>query len=127
MIKKLQLRQKNSKICKLSGDGCKTCPVGWCIAEYAGALCCSLRRLYGVHADPRTNGDVIREMSNAELAELLSKPDWPYWHGCVMCSEYQHLDGSDGIPREYKCDRQCHKHCNEWLDELWDPGIEVSS
>lgn len=57
---------------RMTGHGCKTCPVRPCDASYRGSRCAAYRDRLGL-GDPKTEVDKIREMSDEELEELIAK------------------------------------------------------
>lgn len=70
--------------------GCKFCPAyGKCTVIYRGSSCEAIRYSYGIDEDPeiKTNGDVIRAMTDEALAEFLC-------NRAVICSE-KHCPGAE--------------------------------
>lgn len=56
--------------------GCKNCPAyAKCTVTYRGSACSALRSTYGIDTDPEiiTNADRIRDMSDEELSEFISR------------------------------------------------------
>ena len=58
-------------------NGCRKCPAfdKCTVYEYRGSKCAELRSTYGIESDPEiiTNGDMIRSMSDEELAYFLNQ------------------------------------------------------
>ena len=62
---------------------------------------------------PDTKADVIRRMSDEQLAEYLVDIGWD----CTYCSEHDRLE-NEPLLRGERCDEQCAKHCLEWLSKI---------
>lgn len=58
------------------GSGCEICPVHYCDADYRGSRCAALRDAHGL-GDPLTQGDMLRTMSDSELAALCKEVTCP--------------------------------------------------
>lgn len=56
-----------------NGSGCAQCPVTKCDAIYRSSRCASYRDKANVSFDPKTNRDVMRAMSDEQLAKELSQ------------------------------------------------------
>lgn len=82
--------------------GCKNCPAyAKCTVTYRGSACSALRSTYGIDTDPEiiTNADRIRDMSDEELAEFISRIEigdfGPQVYGktfCDMCKGQNECD-----------------------------------
>lgn len=82
--------------------GCKNCPAyAKCTVTYRGSACAALRSTYGIDTDPEiiTNADRIRDMSDEELAEFISRIEigdfGPQVYGKTFC---------DMCKGQYECD-----------------------
>lgn len=82
--------------------GCKNCPAyAKCTVTYRGSSCAALRSTYGIDSDPEliTNADRIRDMSDEELAEFISRIEigdfGPQVYGKTFC---------DMCKGQYECD-----------------------
>lgn len=82
--------------------GCKNCPAyAKCTVTYRGSACSALRSTYGIDTDPEiiTNADRIRDMSDEELAEFISRIEigdfGPQVYGKTFC---------DMCKGQYECD-----------------------
>lgn len=61
---------------------------------------------------PRTNAELIRGLTDEELASYLVKIGWD----CSQCSEHERLE-NESLLRGDECDMQCTKHCLGWLKQ----------
>lgn len=62
------------------------------------------------YENKKTNADIIRSMSEEELAKYLVDIGWD----CHLCAEHRRLDNEPFLRGE-KCDEKCAEHCLEWL------------
>lgn len=60
---------------EMKGSGCKNCPVNPCeTMNYRGSTCSAQRARFGL-GDPATNADIMRSMTDKELAAFLARHD----------------------------------------------------
>ena len=97
--------------------GCKNCPAyAKCTVTYRGSACSALRSTYCIDTDPEiiTNADRIRDMSDEELAEFISRIEigdfGPQVYGKTFC---------DMCKGQYECD-----DCRLWW--LQQPAEEAT-
>ena len=86
-------------ICKYAGKPIYKSPCSECkeFSEYE-------------YENKKTNADIIRSMSEEELAKHLVDIGWD----CHLCAEHGRLD-NEPLLRGEKCDEKCVEHCLEWL------------
>lgn len=58
----------------------------------------------------KTIADIIRSMSDEQLANWLTRDAWD----CNDCPEHERIHDY-ASPYEERCDMACAKHCLEWL------------